>query len=409
MLLFVSAVGVVLVVSFLCSIYESVLLTVRRPRIEVLTREGRRSGRLLAKFKDNMDVPIAAILILNTAAHTIGAAVAGASYSNVFDPSTLWLFSLLFTLAVLLFTEIIPKTLGVSYAAKLAPMVAHGIQWLTIALKPLVVVSEKISRSIRGNVASPVTSIEEIRLLTVLGGAEGVVGPRTAQMIVGASQLSVLKARDVILPREEIRYLSGTMDRHTALATAHEARHSRFPFTPSGDLNDFTGVVLVKDLLHWLLTHEDEEVDWESLRIEPIVVPESAPLTRLLRTFQDSRRHLAIVVDEYGSVEGLATLEDVLEEIVGEIDDESDRPAKDIMERDDGSLFVKATVDLRKLSANLGLQWEPEDDITTIGGLISEELERIPVVGDSITWNGYQISVLRADRQRAKLLSVKKA
>ena len=154
MLLFVSAVGVVLIVSFLCSIYESVLLTVNRPQIEVLTREGKSSGPLLARFKENMDVPIAAILILNTAAHTIGAAVAGASYSQVFDPGTLWIFSLLFTLAVLLFTEIIPKTLGVSYSSKLAPYVAHGIRWLTVILRPLVTVSEKISRSIRGNVAS---------------------------------------------------------------------------------------------------------------------------------------------------------------------------------------------------------------------------------------------------------------
>ena len=245
-------------------------------------------------------------------------------------------------------------------------------------------------------------------MLAVLGGAEGVVGPRTAQMIVGASQLDVLKARDVILPREEIRYLSGTMDRNDALAAAHASRHSRFPFTPTGDLDEFTGIVLVKDLLHWLLAHDDDAVDWESLRIDPIVVPESTPLTKLLRTFQDSRRHLAIVVDEYGTVEGIATLEDVLEEIVGEIDDETDRPTKDIREREDGSYFVEATVDLRRLSTTLGLQWEPEDDVATIGGLMSEELERIPVVGDSITWNGYQVTVLRADRQRAKLLSIKK-
>ena len=167
MLLFVTAVGVVLVVSFLCSIFESVLLSVTRPQIEVLTRDGRRAGPLLASFKDNMDVPIAAILILNTAAHTIGAAVAGASYANAFNPNTLWLFSILFTIAVLLLTEIIPKTLGVSHAPALAPRVAHGIKWLTVALRPLVVLSEKISRAIRGDVETPVTSIEEIRLLAV--------------------------------------------------------------------------------------------------------------------------------------------------------------------------------------------------------------------------------------------------
>lgn len=408
MLLFLTAVGVVLVVSFLCSIFESVLLSVTRPQIEVLTRDGRRAGPLLASFKDNMDQPIAAILILNTAAHTIGAAVAGASYADAFNPNTLWLFSILFTIAVLLLTEIIPKTLGVSYAPALAPRLAFGIQWLTIALRPLVYLSEKISRALRSDAETPVTSIEEIRLLALLGDNEGVVGARTAGMIVAATQLGNLRAKDIVLPREEVRFLSGTMDRKDAFAAAHAARHSRFPFTPSGELDDVSGVILVKELLYWLQTHDDDIVDWESLRLDPVVVPESTVLPKLLRTFQESRRHLAIVVDEYGSVEGIVTLEDVLEEIVGDINDESDRPRKDIVERKDGSYFVHGSVDLRKLSSKLGVQWEPEEEVATIAGLVSEELERIPLVGDSITWNGYQVTVLRADRQRAKKLSVRR-
>ena len=408
MLLFVTAVGVVLVVSFLCSIFESVLLSVTRPQIAVLARDGRRAGPLLAAFKENMDIPIAAILILNTAAHTIGAAVAGASYADVFSASTLWVFSILFTIAVLLFTEIIPKTLGVSYASSLAPHVAHGIHWLTVLLRPLVVLSERISRSLRSDADVPVTSAEEIRLLALLGRSEGAVGTRTAGMIVGATQLSYLRAHDVMLPREEVRFLARTMKRDDALAAVRESGHSRFPYSPTGDIDDVTGVILVKDLLYWLLSHDDVIVDWESIRKDALVVPETSPLPQLLRTFQDSRRHLAIVVNEYGSVEGIATLEDVLEEIVGEIHDESDRPAKDIVERKGGSLFVQASVDLRKLSAKLGISWEPEGEITTVGGLVSETLERIPSVGDSITWHGYQITVLRADRQRAKLLSVRK-
>src|SRR5210317_2267693 len=143
MLIFITAVSVVLVVSFLCSIFESVLLSLNRPQIEVLVQREKRSGRLLAQFKENMDVPIAAILILNTAAHTVGAAVAGASYSNVFSSGTLWVFSIIFTIAVLLFTEIIPKTLGVSHATTLATPVAHGIKWLSRLLWPLVALSEK--------------------------------------------------------------------------------------------------------------------------------------------------------------------------------------------------------------------------------------------------------------------------
>lgn len=408
MLLFVTAVGVVLVVSFLCSIFESVLLSVTRAQIEVLARGGRRAGRLLADFKENIDVPIAAILILNTAAHTIGAAVAGASYTAVFSASTLWLFSILFTLAVLLFTEIIPKTLGVSYAPVLATPVAHGIRWLIVLLRPLVTLSERISRSLRGDAEVPVTSPEEIRLLALLGRSEGVVGTRAAGMIVGATHLSHLRAQDVVLPREEIKFLAGTLSRDDALAIVRETGHSRFPYSPTGEIDDVTGVIFVKELLYWLLLNQDDVIDWEFLRQDALIVPESLSLPRLLRTFQDSQRHLAIVVDEYGSVRGIATLEDVLEEIVGEIHDESDQPVEDIVEREDGALQVQASVDLRKLSAALGISWEPEGEVSTVGGLVTETLERIPSVGDSIAWNDYRITVLRAGRKRAKLLSVRK-
>lgn len=409
MLLFITAVSVVLVVSFLCSIFESVLLSLTRPQIEVLTRRHKSAGRLLSTFKENMDVPIAAILILNTAAHTVGAAVAGASYSNVFNASTLWLFSIIFTIAVLLFTEIIPKTLGVTYARTLAAPVAHGIRWLTVALRPLVALSERISRSLRGDVQIPVTTSEEIRLLATLGRSKGVVGVDTAAMIVGATQLKYMQAHDVMLPREEVNFLSGEMNRSEAMEYVRKTGHSRFPFSPTRDLKDVSGVVLAKDLLYWLLQNDDEQVDWDELLQEPLVVPPSVPLLQLLKTYKDTRRHLAIIVDEYGTVDGLATLEDVLEEIVGDIFDESDLPMHDIHEQADGALIVRARVDLRKLSSKLGVAWDPEIEPSSIGGLVTEQLERIPVVGDVVSWRGFRIEVLRADPRRAKLLRVSKS
>jgi len=409
MLLFVTAVSVVLIVSFLCSIFESVLLSLTRPQIEVMIDGGKkRAGNMLAKFKENMDVPIAAILILNTAAHTIGASVAGASYSNVFDASTLWLFSILFTLAVLLFTEIIPKTLGVTHATRLAAPVAHGINWLSRLLWPLVAISERMSRSIRGDVEMPVTSSEEIRLLALLGRSEGAVGSGTAGMIVGATQLSKLQAHDVMLPREDIYHLSASMDREATLSLLRKSGHSRFPFSTTGNLDDIKGVVLAKELLEWLLVNDDKKIDWESLTHEALIVPDSVSLPQLLRTYQESHRHLAIVVDEYGTVEGLATLEDVIEEVVGDIRDESDSPKDDIRTRADGTLLVRATVDLRQISSKLNIAWQPESEVSTIGGLVTETLERIPGVGDSIAWKDYRIEVIRADRRRARWLSIRK-
>jgi putative hemolysin len=408
MLLFITAVSVVLVVSFLCSIFESVLLSLTRPQIEVLLQREKRAGRLLSRFKENMDVPIAAILILNTAAHTMGAAVAGASYENVFDASTLWLFSIIFTIAVLFFTEIIPKTLGITYAPKLASPVAHGIRWLTIVLRPLVALSEKVSRSLRGDVELPVTTSEEIRLLATLGRSKGAVGVDTAGMVVGATQLRYLHAHDIVLPREKVRFLSGEMNRREAMEFIRQTGHSRFPFSPTRDLKDVSGIVLAKDLLYWLLRHDEDDIDWDSLTKEALIVPPSVPVIQLLRTYQDKRRHLAIIVDEYGTVEGIATLEDVLEEIVGDIFDESDLPTREFQELADGSFIVRARIDLRKLSAKLAVAWDPKIAASTIGGFVTEKLERIPRAGDAISWKGYQIEVLRADKRRAKLLHIRK-
>ncbi|MGB5337026.1 MAG: hemolysin family protein [Woeseiaceae bacterium] len=408
MLLFVTAVSVVLVISFLCSIFESVLLSLTRSQIAVLGQKRKRSARLLADFKENMDVPIAAILILNTAAHTIGAAVAGASYSNVFNVNTLWIFSLIFTLAVLLFTEIIPKTVGITHASRLAVPVAHGIRWLTVLLRPLVIVSEKISRSIRGNVEVPVTSAEELRLLAVLGRSAGAVGSQTADIIVGATQLRHLDARDVMLPRNDVRYLSATMDRQQALGLVRESGHSRFPYSPTEHVADVSGIVLAKDLLYWLLQHDGNQIEWGDICQDALVVPESVPLPQLLHTYQESKRHLAIVVDEYGTVEGIVTMEDVLEEIVGDIRDESDLPADDFREEADGTLLVRSRVDLRKLSDKLEINWEPHEGVSTIGGLVTETLERIPVAGDLMEWKGHRIEVLRADRRRARVLRISK-
>ena len=164
MFIFVAAVTTALVVSFLCSIFESVLLSISPARVAGLVDSGKRSGRLLQQFKSNIDVPIAAILIVNTIAHTIGATIAGASYVDVFSEDSLWIFSLVFTLAVLLLTEIIPKTLGVTFSARLATPVAHAIHYLTRALNPLVWVASRISRALRGSHEASVTSVSNTHL-----------------------------------------------------------------------------------------------------------------------------------------------------------------------------------------------------------------------------------------------------
>ena len=343
MQVFIAAVSLALIVSFLCSIFESVLLSIKYAQVESLAQQGKRSGQLLKEFKHRIDMPIAAILITNTIAHTVGTAVAGATYEDVFSADTLWIFTIVFTTAVLLFTEIIPKTLGITHAVRLATPVAYGIHALTVALRPLVLLSGGVSRSLRGGKDRPATSLEEIRLLAAFGRTEGVVGAyRPRQSSSGHQDCVKLTASDVMLPRKQVVYLSANLAAaNRLLRIMKQSGHSRFPFSMTNQLDQVSGIVMAKELTFPVAgKRSDETIDWSRLVYEPIFVPETAPLNSLLRTFKEARRHMAIVVDEYGDVQGIVTFEDVLEEMVGDIFDESDRPIEDLWSQDDGSLHA---------------------------------------------------------------------
>ena len=408
MQVFIAAVSVALIVSFLCSIFESVLLSINHAQVESLDQQGKRSGKLLKAFKSRIDLPIAAILITNTIAHTMGTTVAGATYEDVFSAETLWIFTIVFTVAILLFTEIIPKTLGVRHARRLATPVAYGIHALSIALRPLVLLSGAVSRALPGRKDVPVTSVDEIRLLAALGRTEGVVGAQTAGIIAGASTLDKLSASDVMLPRKQVVYFSATSSRQQVLKIMRQTGYSRFPLSTTDQLDQVSGVVMAKELLLQLQDEPNETIDWSRLVKEPIVVPETARLNSLLRIFKEARRHMAIVVDEYGDVQGIVTLEDVLEEIVGDIIDESDRPIEDLWPQDDGSLHALGTIELRKLCRQLEIRLPAGTEASRLSGLVMDLLGRIPVKGDTVEWNDYRFEVLSASQWSAELVSIKK-
>ncbi len=313
---------------------------------------------------------------------------------------------MVFTVSILLLTEIIPKTLGVTYARELAGPVAWGIQFLSVSLRPLVALSETISRSLRPDKKRLSTSAEEIRLLAGLARSEGAFGARTASMIVGATRLNQLCAHDAMVPRQSVKFISGERTWAENLETIRESGHSRLPFSTTDDLDHVTGVVLAKELFFYLHAHPGEEIDWSGLVRHPLTIPESRSLNSLLRAFQESRSHMAVVVDEYGGVEGIVTLEDILEEIVGEIIDESDRDMEEMWPQADGSLVVVASTEMRKVGERLGFEWQTDTDITSPGGLIAEQLGRIPASGDVVHWEGYRFEVLSATPTRAERIRI---
>jgi len=211
-----------------------------------------------------------------------------------------------------------------------------------------------------------------------------------------------------MLPRKQVVYLSTSLSRQRVLNILKKSGHSRFPFSTTGQLDQVSGVVMAKELLLQLQENSDETIDWTHLVHEPIVVPESAKLNELLRTFKEARRHMAIVVDEYGDIQGIVTFEDVLEEIVGDIIDESDQPKDELWFQDDGSVHALGTIELRSLCQQLGIILPPDTKVSRLGGLISELLGRVPVAGDTVEWNGCSLEVLSASRFSTELVSIKK-
>jgi CBS domain containing-hemolysin-like protein len=330
--------------------------------------------------------------------------VSGAIYVDVFGAETLWAFSLGYTMLVLIFSEILPKTLGVTFAKEVATPVAFTVSGLVFVLRPVLWFTNIFARLIRGSEGTAVTSIEEIRLLVAVGRSEGALGTRVADMIEGAARLRDLTAYDVMVPRAQVVLLSGALDLEQNLVIARRSGHSRFPYTPNGELDAVKGVVLVKDLLFRL--REGESVVIDELVTPILVVPSSAPLERLLRTFQEERRHLALIVDEYGGAQGVVTLEDVLEEIVGEIEDESDRVDPSIVRRSHDVLLCRGLAETRKVFELLGIEEETES--VTMAGFVAELVGRVPRMGDSVERDGFRYTVLRAGARRAERIEVRR-
>jgi magnesium and cobalt transporter len=199
--------------------------------------------------------------------------------------------------------------------------------------------------------------------------------------------------------------LSGARSIDENVKQALHTGHSRVPFSRTGNPDEIDGIVLIKDLLAQLYETPGEP-DWDLLLGKPLVVPVSMPLERLLQTFREQRRHLALVVDEYGGTQGLVTLEDVLEEIVGEIEDEYDRVNPFIVKRADGSLLCRGWAETRKVFEALGLV--VDTDSVSIGGFVAEMVGRVPRVGDVVRADGVEFRVVLASPRRAESIEVRR-
>jgi CBS domain containing-hemolysin-like protein len=321
----VISVSLAIVVSSLCSICEAVLYSLTTSQVEMLKRSHGKSGLILQELRSDIEDPITAILTLNTIANTVGAAVAGAAAANLFGDNNVILFSGAFTLSILIFSEIIPKTVGVSFSYRLAPLVARPLQLMVITLKPIVLMCRFITRIIPEGQSEDTVSAEEIQTIAALSRESGHLEEAQEKVISNIIELKQKTVRQVMTPRTVTFSLDETLTVKDAMAQINRlTSHSRVPVY-NGDSDNVTGMIMRKKVL---LAAAEQRFDEQlaQLKVDVHFVPESMPLNRVLIDFFEKRQHLFVVVDEYGSVTGVISMEDVLEEIVGEeIIDESDR------------------------------------------------------------------------------------
>ena len=318
------ATGIAIIVSAFCSIMEAVLYSVPQSQIEVMARSGKKSGLVLKKLKKDIRRPITAILTLNTIANTMGAAVAGASAAVVFGEKNLIWFSIFFTLAILLFSEILPKTAGVAYARNLASWIARPLNGLVKIMSPLIWLCQAVTHLIPKQEKDALVSIEEIQAVAVLGRKSGEIDPQQEHVISNILKLQNKTVRQIMTPQTVVFSLSEHLTIAEALKMKEQwNRHSRVPVYDQNQ-DDVVGIVLSRSIM--LSLSEGLEDKKLSELMQPVhFVPEAAPLNKIMMEFFEQRIHLFVVVDEYGSVTGVISLEDIIEEIVGrEIIDESD-------------------------------------------------------------------------------------
>lgn len=310
--------------SFFCSVAEAVLLSISPSYTATLRNSGDSTAELIERLKENVERPLAAILSLNTIAHTVGAAGVGAQAQIVFEGKYIGLTSAILTLLILVLSEIIPKTLGAVYWRPLAPIVARVVEWLIWLMYPLVVMSEWLAKRISPTEAHPTVTREEVAALAARGAEEGHLHNDESRILHNLFRFRVLSVKDIMTPRTVVVAMPQSMTVSEVMDKYPELQFSRVPVYEN-TRDEVTGFVLKTDIL-LAQANDQHDKPLTELRRDMITISPDASLSLLFETLINTRAQLALVVDEYGGAAGLVTLEDLVETLFGlEIVDEADR------------------------------------------------------------------------------------
>lgn len=317
---------VALGISFLCSVWEAVMLSVPVSHVELMVDKGSPAGLIMQGLRQNVERPISAILTLNTIAHTVGAAGAGAEATAIFGSEYFGIISAILTLLILIFSEIIPKTLGAVYAKQLTAFTAHSLRILLFVFAPAVYAFEFITRVLRPSEDAPTVTRSELQVMARISAEEGGIQERENRIVSNLLQLAEVQVETIMTPRTVVLMFQKDMTVGAVIEKNKFIPFSRIPiYGDSAD--DIKGYVLRHEI-YKRVAADEHDVKLETIAREIHVVPETNSVAQVLDDFILKQDHVFVVIDEYGGTAGLITLEDTVETLLGiEILDESDRVA----------------------------------------------------------------------------------
>jgi Mg2+/Co2+ transporter CorB len=411
--LVLSAILVCLLLSFFFSGSETALTAFSRARMLRMEKTGNRRAAIVNRLLGARERLIGAILLGNNAVNIAASAMATGLFLLWFGEVGVVYATIAMTAVVVIFTEVLPKTIAINTPERIALFVARPVSWVVRLLGPVLMGIEWLIRTILGWFGIRVgenqailSAHEELRGAIDLLHREGSVEKQHRDMFGGVLDLNDLQVSDVMIHRTEMITVCVDDPPEQAVKEILEAPVTRIPLW-SGKPENIVGILHAKNLLKTLQDVEGDtsKIDLLAICRAPWFVPTIRPLTEQLKAFRRRKTPLALVVDEYGEMMGLVTLEDIIEEIVGDISDEHDIELPGVRPQPDGSVTVEGSVSVRDL--NRVMDWNlPDEEATTIAGLVIHEARSIPDVSQTFTFHDFRFRVLRKERNRITSLRI---
>lgn len=400
---------ILLILSALFSSAETAITSLKIIRVKRMKQDGEPGAELLERLLENINKVLATALIGNSIANISATAIATDLSVRIFQGNLLAVTAIM-TVLILLFGEITPKTFAAQNSEKVALMLGRYIEFFTIVLYPvlkiLTIITNFFIKLAGGRVADgiPFVTEEEIRALVEVGQEEGLIQNEEKNMINSIFEFDDTVVREVMTPRIDMTGLNINASLKEALSMVVDAGYSRIPVYEN-TIDNIVGVLYAKDLL--VFAGRLQDIDLKKIMRTAYYVPESKKVNHLLKELQREKVHMAIVLDEYGGTAGLVTIEDLLEEIVGDILDEYDEDEKIIQEIDNNTLIVNSRAGIDEINELLNLSY-PEDEFETISGYVFNRLGRVPKEGDILEFDGSKITVLKVGNRRIQQVKIEK-